>query len=108
MPWKEFVVDNHMYTIGKSQKKDKALIMIFETQYVKVRITARHHDGHFKYYMDCEQADVYESWFAVPTVESRKSAKLKAINLLKRSLSNDVRAIVDLNTAEKELDQKAA
>ena len=107
MAWKEFTVDNCMDTSGQSRRKDKALIMIFETKNVLLRITARYHDGHFKWYLDCAQADVYESWLAVTTVESRRSIKIVAIDFLKRRLSNDIRVVIDLNTAEKLLTKAA-
>jgi len=104
MPWKEFTVDNSNPTGIEGRRKDKACIIIFETSHVKFRITARYHDGHFKYYLDCEEADYYESWIALPTMESRYSIKRVAINLLKTRFSSNIKAIIDLNTAEKEIE----
>ncbi len=80
--------------------------MQYKSDNITFRITARYHDGHFKYYLDCDQAEIYEAWFAIPSVESRKSAKRRAIEKIKRAVGGRgcMRSIVDLNTAEKELE----
>ena len=107
MPWKEIVVDNYKNTIGESQKKDKALIMMYASPNLSFRITARYHDGHFKYYLDCDQAGIYEYWIGVPSVEPRKAIKRIAINLLKSNIGRkNLNCIVDLNKAEEELERE--
>ncbi|MDG2450896.1 MAG: hypothetical protein P8M34_14705 [Saprospiraceae bacterium] len=106
MPWKEIIVDNFIDTVGKSRRKDKACIILFHSKNIQFRITARHHDGHFKYYLDCDQAEIYEHWIGVPTVNNRTSIKHKAIRKLKSEIEGrNIYALTDLVTAEKELER---
>ena len=106
MPWQEFTIDNCKNTIGDSLRKDKALIMQYKSQNLNIRITARFHDGHFKYYLDCEQANIYETWIGVPTVESRKSIKRIALYLIGNAIGrSNLTCLVDLKTAEAELEE---
>ena len=113
MPWKEFTVDNNKDCKGDGRRRDRAYIMIFKGISFTFRITARYHDGHFKWYLDCDDAKIYEQWIGVASVESRKSIKRVANRILMGHASSirNIHAIVDLNTAEKEgeeMDQKRA
>lgn len=110
MPWKEFIIDNYKSTIGESRRKDKFYIIIFKGVGLTFRITARYHDGVFKWYLDCEDANIYDSWIAVIPVETRASIKRVAIHILKSNLDSikNFHATEDIETAEKELDQKRA
>ena len=110
MPWRELTIDNCKDVSGKGgHRQDKALIMLYESDHLTFRITARHHDGHFKYYLDCEKADLYERWFGVPGVESRVSIRHRAIHIIEGLLSrSDLMAFVELRTAENDISTMAA
>ena len=101
MPWKEFTIDNTKNTIGSVRRMDKAFIMLYKSPDLVFRITARHHDGHFKYYLDCLQANIFERWFGVPGVDNKDGIKLRGIRLISSALDrNDLRAFIELRKVE--------
>jgi len=95
--WNEFVVDNKKNVSLSGKRSDKAYIMNYCSDDLKFRITARHHDGEFKYYLDCEQAEVFEHWFAIHS-EKMISVKRKAMDVLERKLHrNNLQAFIELS-----------
>ena len=108
MPWKEFTVDNSQDTNGKSRRRDKAYIMLHESKNLHIRITARFHDGHFKWYLDVPEADIHEQWIAVVGVENKKSIKRVAVHLIQCELSrSQLISHVALQQAEKDIDKQS-
>jgi len=52
MPWEEFTIDNDQSTIEPGRRREKAFIIIYSSIDLTFRITARFHDGGFKYYIE--------------------------------------------------------
>ena len=106
MSWHEIVVDNGVNQGLSSKRSCKAFIMLYHSPDLNFYITARFHDGHFKYYLDCEQADIYERWFGVPGVDNKDSIRLRGLRLISGSLNRqNLRAFIELRKAEQEFNR---
>ena len=106
MPWKEFTIDNTQDDYGF--RWDKAQIILYKGENISFRITARHHHGKFKYYLDCEHADIFEEYLGLASNKTRQGIKMEVITMLKQRIGHRgaVHSVVELNTIEKLLKEE--
>ena len=104
--WKEFVIENATSVSGKVRRIDKSFIMLYHSPHLRFRITARHHDQSFKYYLDCHQAQIYEQFVGIPGKSSKSKIKKKAVMIIESSLKrNALEAFVELNKIRNSLNE---
>ena len=108
MAWREFVIENATSVSGQVRRMDKSFIILYIGQHLKFRITARHHDGQFKYYLDCHQAEIYEKWLGNPVEVSKSGIKEIATSHIEASLRrSNIQAFVELNQIRSVKDTRA-